>query len=317
MSRVPEGSFFPDFFVVGAPRCGTTALCKYLKNHPEICLSRPKETHYFSAIAPALPDLELGTHYLDRFFSHRRPGQVVGEGTVTYLYSQQALESVLRLNPDARFIAMVRSPLQMLPSYHELMLLYGAEDVEDFSEAWALQGERAEGRRIPRGCVDPRLLLYADVGKLGKYVEQLWRVVGKERSLVIVFDDFVADTRAEYLRALDFLGVRDDGRTGFPPAKSSLSYRSGWLHRTFYRHPGSVEALARTLEQRAREKSRRSTPILRLRKRLRTALLGLNIVERRPAPLTPAMRKEIRATLGEDVAQLGRLLGRDLGHWLA
>jgi hypothetical protein len=292
-------------------------LCRYLKNHPDVCFSRPKETHYFSAIAPALPDRDLRTHYLDRFFSHREPGQVVGEGTVTYLYSEKALQAILELNPDARFVAMVRNPLEMLPSYHELMLLYGAEDAEELSEAWALQGERAQGRRIPRGCLDPRLLLYADVASLGKYVEQLWRVVGRQRSHVIVFDDFAADTRGEYLRTLRFLGLRDDGRTSFPAVKSSLSYRSGRLHRALYRHPGSVEGLARRIERRAREKARRPTPLLRLLKRLRSAVICLNVVERRPAPLTPELRKEIGAALADDVARLGRLLDRDLGHWLA
>lgn len=314
---MPQDPFFPDFFVVGAPRCGTTALCKYLAQHPDACFSRPKETNYFSMIAPAFPGLDLRTHYLDRFFSHRQPGQIVGEGTVTYFYSEPALKSILDLNPDARFLAMVRSPLEMLPSYHELMLLYGAEDVEDLSEAWALQGERAQGRRIPRGCLDPRLLLYAEVASLGKYVEQLWRVVGRQRSHVIVFDDFAADTRGEYLRTLRFLGLRDDGRTAFPPVKSSLGYRSGRVHRALYRHPGSIEALARKIERRAREKARKPTPYLRLRKRLRNAVIRLNVVERRPAPLTPELRKEIGDALAGDVAWLGRLLDRDLGHWLA
>ena len=39
---------FPDFFVVGAPRCGTTAISKYLSDNPNICFSRPKEPHFFS-----------------------------------------------------------------------------------------------------------------------------------------------------------------------------------------------------------------------------------------------------------------------------
>jgi hypothetical protein len=41
---------FPDFFVVGAPRCGSTAFCRYLAKHPAICFSRPKEPHYFTRL---------------------------------------------------------------------------------------------------------------------------------------------------------------------------------------------------------------------------------------------------------------------------
>ena len=35
-------------FIVGAPRCGTTSLSRYLKDHPEVCFSRVKEPHFFS-----------------------------------------------------------------------------------------------------------------------------------------------------------------------------------------------------------------------------------------------------------------------------
>ena len=51
---------FPDFFLIGAPRCGTTSLSRYLADNPQVCFSRPKEPHYFSLLAPhaSLDDLE-------------------------------------------------------------------------------------------------------------------------------------------------------------------------------------------------------------------------------------------------------------------
>jgi Sulfotransferase family len=51
---------FPDFFLVGAPRCGTTSLSRYLAANPQVCFSRPKEPHYFSLLPPQTPldDLE-------------------------------------------------------------------------------------------------------------------------------------------------------------------------------------------------------------------------------------------------------------------
>ncbi|HEY6366539.1 MAG TPA: hypothetical protein VI585_17280 [Candidatus Binatia bacterium] len=58
---------FPDFFLIGAPRCGTTSLSGYLADNPQVCFSRPKEPHYFSLFAPhaSLDDLE--TAYLARY----------------------------------------------------------------------------------------------------------------------------------------------------------------------------------------------------------------------------------------------------------
>ena len=51
--------FFPNFFIVGAPRCGTTSLSKYLKWHPQVRLSDPKETHFFTSIYPDHPELDI------------------------------------------------------------------------------------------------------------------------------------------------------------------------------------------------------------------------------------------------------------------
>jgi len=41
---------FPDFFVLGPPRTGTTWLYENLKQHPEIYMSAPKEVFYFHSL---------------------------------------------------------------------------------------------------------------------------------------------------------------------------------------------------------------------------------------------------------------------------
>ena len=316
MSRALLPEFFPDFFIVGAPRCGTTSLYRYLKTHPQISCSRPKETHFFSTIAPALPESDLQVDYLDRYFSHREPGQLVGEATATYLYSAQVLETILRHNPEARFIAMVRNPLDMLPSYHQLMLLYGEEDKENFGLAWRLRKERARGHGLPKHCLDPRLLQYGEIARFGKYVEQLQRIVGTERCLVILFDDFKADTRTTYLQVLRFLGVDDDGKTHFPTARESRRYRFRRLHWFLFPRPRTVEDLAKTLHRRARYRSQRRPPLQKLRKGLRRVVRRLNVMEGSTPPLDADTRAELVAELESDVALLSRLLDRDLRYWL-
>ena len=60
--------FFPDFFIVGAPRCGTTALSKYLKRNPKICFSNPKEPHFFTKILEERPEADIQTEYVERFY---------------------------------------------------------------------------------------------------------------------------------------------------------------------------------------------------------------------------------------------------------
>ena len=80
----------PNFFIVGAPRCGTTALWTYLKAHPEIFMSSQKELYYFdSDLRPegwTQPSLE---QYLSNFASAGDRG-LVGEATPSYLRSERA-----------------------------------------------------------------------------------------------------------------------------------------------------------------------------------------------------------------------------------
>ena len=62
------------FFIVGAPRAGTTAMGHYLKKHPAICFSDPKETHFFFAADDSTEPEDLKRRYLKAFFPTSRNG---------------------------------------------------------------------------------------------------------------------------------------------------------------------------------------------------------------------------------------------------
>ncbi len=304
---------FPDFVVVGAPRCGTTSLCRYLARNPQVCFSQPKEPHYFARLDHEPSRAELQRDYLDRYFAHYDDNhRAVGEGSVSYLYSADVIERIRGWNPEARFIALVRDPLQMLPSYHLRMLFLLQEDERDFTKAWELQAARARGNGIPKLCLDPRLLLYGEVAKLGAQVERLFAVAGRERSLVVVFDDLAAEPLAVYRRVLEFLHVDYDGRTRFKPKYESRTYRYRWLQRLLYvpaiRGGKVVDTLQRRARKRNKDGPRRNSLIKRL--------THWNTVSARPAPLTPRMEAIVRERLMPDVEHLSNLLDRDLTRWL-
>jgi hypothetical protein len=302
---------FPDFFVVGAPRCGTTALCRYLADNPQVCFSRPKEPHYFSLLGPDAPLDDLESAYLSRYFAHHHGGhRAIGEGSVSYLASPHAIARILAVHPGARFIAMLRDPLQMLPSYHLRMRFLLIEDEEDFAVAWALQDARARGERVPRHCPDARLLLYREVARYGQQLERLQRLAGRERTLAVIFDDLVRDPGSVYRRVLEFIGVDDDGQTTFRPRYPSRIYRSRWLQQLLY----AASRRGSTVDTRHR---RTKTAPPSRRTSLLKRLARWNRIEVRPAPLGRDMQATLRAAFADDVARLGELLGRDLRHWLA
>jgi hypothetical protein len=307
---------FPGHFLVGAPRCGTTSMSYYLRAHPQVCFSDPKETHFFSHVWRQRPPRDLRSEYLERYFGAYDPRshRVLCDGSVSYLYDQSALERILELNPEARFLVMVRDPFEMLPSYHQRMLYILEEDVTCFAEAWQRQERRARGEALPARCTSPDLLRYAEIGRLGARVSSLFELAGRERCHVVVFDDLRSDPRAIYLGVLDFLGVADDGRREFPQRQRSKRYRSRLLQQLVFKPPG---AIARGVAQsgvgtHARGRTGVRGWILRGRRRLvRRNKLAV------PTPaLTPEMQRRVRRELAEDVALLEALLGRDLGRWL-
>jgi hypothetical protein len=303
---------FPDFFVVGAPRCGTTSICRYLARNPQICFSRPKEPHYFSRLDHDPSADELERDYLGRCFGHcAEPHQAMGEGSVSYLYLPGVLERIKHFNPEVRFIVLVRNPLAMLPSYHLRMQFLLQEDEPDFARAWELEPMRERGENVPKRCLDSRLLMYRQVAKFGVQIERLFDLVGRDRSHIVIFDDLKADTLGVYRRILEFINVDYDGQTEFERRYESQMYRYRWLQRLLFVPATSSGKTFQTLQQRARKYNPDGSKRPGFIKRV----TNLNKVPMSPAPLTPQMAEVVRETLQPDVMHLSRLLDRDLSYW--
>jgi hypothetical protein len=297
------------FFLVGAPRCGTSSLAVALAQHPQVCFSEPKEPHFFTRIAGDVDLARLKAEYIGAFFPAAQLSRAaLGEGSASYLYSLPALRTIDRMFPGARFIVMVRNPLEMLPSLHARLLFTLDEDVADFEAAWHLQSLRAKGRSVPARCRDPRILQYAEIGRVGARLAGLIDLAGRERVKAILLDDLAAAPLAVYREVLDFLALPDDGRTAIARMNGTKAYRSHALQRVLMRPP----ALARRLVAPQTVGPSRPGIAGRLFKRLRKA----NIVRTHWRPLGAAMRREIIDSVRDDVDLLGRLLNRDLRPWL-
>jgi sulfotransferase family protein len=324
ISAVRAGGNFAA--IVGAPRCGTTSLARYLTTHPDIDFSIVKEPHFFSQ--RNLTDLDdeqlaesVRLNYLARYFPRAEAGgRMRMEGSVTYLYASHQIEPILRVWPEAKFIIAVRDPFEMLPSLHQRLLFLGDETETDFARAWALAPERAQGRHIPRTCVEPRWLQYPEIGRFGKYVEQFLATVGRERCLVILFDDLIADPATVYRQVLAFLGLADDGRNDFPRERASRGYKLAWLQRLLKRPPIIMRSImaGEKFRQRVRpiEMQRPDPWLVRRILGWRKRLLRWNEAPAPAAVLPPEIQDEMREVLTQDVLLLARLLGRDLSHWL-
>jgi len=309
-------------FIVGAPRCGTTSLSKYLKGHPDVGFSRIKEPHFF-----AQNDLKdcptdqlreiVRNRYLDRYFRDREGVSVLAEGSVTYLYFPEQMEPIVRLWPQAKFIIALRSPLQMIPSLHQRLIHNGDEDQRNFERAWTLVPERREGRFVPSRCADPRLLDYWEIGKLGKHVQKFIGAVGRERCFISIFDELVKDPSGQYRQMLDFLLLPDDERSDFSANRESKSVKSIGLQRMLMRPPRrAISVLGSHNYQERFDVQKPPKAIARAVLGLRKGLLKWNEAPARKPVIDERLLAQMQDTYCDDIVLLSQMVGRDLTHWI-
>lgn len=296
----------PNFFIIGAPKCGTTAMSEYLRPHPRIFMSFPKEPNHFCKDMPGRIQIADNDKYRALFAEADDTHQAVGEASVHYLRSYVAVPDLLKDYPDPRIIAMVRNPVTFLPSWHNQIVYSLTEPVTDFEEAWRLQEPRRRGEQLPRNCQHPRIFDYADAAMFGEQTQRLLEHVPRERVLFLKFEDFVADTRGAYQSILGFLGVDDDGRDDFPQTNAAHQHKSrtaNLLVRKGYKALSKVNFLDR------------QNPVRRLARKGLKQVISANQTYHKPQKASPALAAEIYDTLKDDIDLFERLSGLDLADW--
>lgn len=289
----------PNFFIVGAPKCGTTWLHHYLSQHPQVYMCNPKEPHFFNTDSKFRFFRSLDA-YEALFAPAPADAIAVGEASVRYLLSHVAASNILEYQPDARFIAMVRNPVDMAPSLHKQVLFSSYESVENFDQAWHLQAERANGLQVPDHCLDGSLVQYRSTCLLGEQLDRLVRRAGRDRVHVIVYDDLRADPASVFASAIDFLDLQPWAPDTFQTVNAAKARRSPWLARR-------VKDLARLKEKLG---LRASMGLLARLNRMNTS--SPDRVSRPSAAVLDTMRRDF----APDVELLSRILHRPLDHWL-
>lgn len=302
----------PNFFIAGAPRCGTSALYTYLSEHPRIFMSQVKELNYFAADFPHVQKITFHgeADYLSLFAKADENHLAVGEASPFYLFSQVAFARMRAYDPAAKILLTLRNPVDFVQSYHQLNVSLLREDQPDLAKAWDLQEARRAGKNIPPSARQADLLLYGELGQFSRYVKRLFEIFPREQVKIFLFDDFRRDTRQVYDDALAFLGVPSDGRTAFPQINASFENRSALLARLFHPPQAVYRPFMRAISL--------AGPIFMKNVfRLYDRLERLNTTGARRAALDPVLRARMAAHFRPDVEELSALLGRDLSAWLA
>lgn len=292
----------PDFFLVGAPRCGTTALHRYLAGNPQVYMTAVKEPYYF---APELvrPPLEMDEREYLGLFAEAGDALRVGEASPGYLYSEAAPLRIREFAPEARILINLRSPVDMIRSLHAQLLAMADEEIPDLETALEAEAARSKGERIPRGCKYPLFLRYREVTRFHDRVQRYFELFGRERVHVTLFDDLKRDARESYRAVCRFLELPDDSEAQFEVVNPSRRVRWPALQQFLRRSPEGFLRVARLVPR----------PLRRaVHQRLWSANLAAN---KQAAPTNDGLRLRLAEELRPEVERLGELLRRDLTHW--
>jgi hypothetical protein len=295
------GTIVPNFFIVGAARCGTTSLFDALGAHPDVFCCPVKEPNHFATelrerpwviesarrrgvlIEPGSPALSVLPRvaitpdydmYL-RLFEDWDGQSAVGEASTAYLMSPRAAAAIAQRQPEARIIVVLRQPVDRARS-----------EIQMHAQLGRTLGDDENG--LPKTI---RASLYAP--QIRRYQE----IFGAEQILFLLFEDMMADPAATLRAVFAHIGV--DPALGdsitLKHHNQSRAVRFAPLNRLLFRS-GLRDVLAHALPRRVREGVARWYYARGARTRPPRVTLDL-----------------FRA----DIAETGRLIGRDLSHWLA
>lgn len=280
---------WPNLFLVGAAKAGTTSLYEELARHPAIYMSPIKEPHFFSQIRPSPEREAFFPHISDQgeylaLFDRATDEHLVGEASTSYLWDGQAAERIKRVAPAASILIILRDPVERAYSQYWNDVREGLEH-RPFLEALTEEQRSGPGAwgvtSLYIGC--------------GRYADQVQRYLDRfgPRVLVSFFEDLVADRPGTVSEIQAFLGVEVTDEATGPQRKNPASLPRNVISGRIL-GSGRMRRLARATVPRP------------VRARLRTALLK----EVSPAPMEPEARALLTELFRPEVRRVAELLGR-------
>lgn len=229
------GCPLPDLFLIGAPKAGTSALADSLCRHPSIYCWK-KEPRFFDASVfyddPDLYPIKNITDYLKNYDNPVSKAAAYRlDASVFNMYSRDSIARIQELNPNAKFILVLRDPVASSKSMFLQRLKCVREDMrevsEDFCECWSSLSERSKGGGYPPSCKTTILFRYDVLYHYEWFVPDLVELVGRERLLILRYEDYKSNPTAVFGLILNWLGLRmvddiDAGRVVNPSGAVSV-----------------------------------------------------------------------------------------------
>ena len=190
---------WPNFFIVGAGKAGTTSLYNYLREIPEVYMSPEKEPGYFSrgASEDFLVPLILDKKKYLKLFKDVKNEKAIGEASPIYLWDPQSPQLIQEVVPNAQIIIILRDPVERAFSHY----LMASQTIESrtFHDAIHHTPKTKSYHHLTKH--------YLYDGMYSEYVKRYLDTFGHKKIKIIVFEEFIKDTKKIIIEILKFLNV--------------------------------------------------------------------------------------------------------------
>ncbi len=291
-------------FLIGVPRAGSTALYLYLQQHPQVYMTPAKEPGFF-AIDGELFDLESrqtlkSTYFLtsidayQALFRFRTDEVVIGDATPHYFYHKRVSQRIAHYAPDAKVVAILRSPADRMYSHYMM-------EVRDGGQPCTFEELIAKALRSKPAHPILQNSYYFE------HLKQYFDLLDAGRIKIVLYDDLCANAAGLMKELYQFLDVDDT----FTPDISGQPNCSG-LPRSRIAH----RLLMKSLDHRFMKYVHLYGPknLGHHLETLRNRYFDYYVVRQSLARETELAFN--RNLFRDDISKLQDLIGRDLSHWL-
>jgi len=286
--------------IVGAPKCGTTALFSALARHPALCLHRQREMTYFFNDS----EYEVGADaaYARYFGRHIDRDKTLLMKHVLCMYSPAALDRLREHNEQVKLVIMLRDPVERAYSAFTFARSRGWEPNQTFEAA--LQRDEALN---DQDFSQYRHWMYLYQGLYHRHLDSVWQRFDRDRVFIMLSSDLRQEPEETLRRFARFAGMDPVFEPLSTPSRNVTKVaRSQTVARSiaWFLSPGN----------RLRRLFRRCVPSA-VSYKLRHAVYAMNETDRLPPVMDPATRDRLHAYFAEPNAMLARQIDRDLGSW--
>ena len=298
-----ENKILPNTFLIGAQKSATTSVYNWLALHPDICAPLSvKDYAFFTREDFFAQGINHLSSFYEGFFNNEK---IILQGSVHYIFFEKALKRISEFNPQAKFILILRNPVERAISAYEYALKFNYETLS-LKEAFDREEERlmsSEHRVVSE-------LTYKNHGLYNKQIKTFLKYFGKDQIKIVLFEEVSKNPQEVMASLFNFLGVKEIEIEEFRSHNITGSLKNKTIQKIVFGDNEVRNFLVKNIFNRIIPPKYKA--------KLRWKIIHLNTKKTKKEEikgLTPEFIKTLNLYYENDIEELEKFLNKDLSHW--